>query len=136
MAPRKVRACAELMKGLKINEARTQLLFSKRRAARPLLKLLNSYLDNLKKNLNFNQEKINNLYIKVIRVDEGSKLKRWRPVARGSAHPIQKKTSHITIVFEERKTPESQIQNSKPRRKAPVSLRGGQIQKTKIQNSK
>jgi large subunit ribosomal protein L22 len=42
-----------------------------------------------------------NLYISKILVDEGPKYKRWMPRARGVASPIQKKTSHVTIVLEE-----------------------------------
>ena len=42
-----------------------------------------------------------NLYIAKIIVDEGAKLKRWRPRARGRAYPIEKKTSHITVVLGE-----------------------------------
>jgi large subunit ribosomal protein L22 len=36
------------------------------------------------------------------RVDEGPHIKRWRPKDRGRAHPILKRTSHITIGLEER----------------------------------
>ena len=43
----------------------------------------------------------NNLYISKITVDEGPKLKRWQPRARGQAYEIQKKTSHVTIVLDE-----------------------------------
>ena len=44
-----------------------------------------------------------NLAISKITVDEGPKLKRFRPRAKGSAYPIQKKVSHITLVLDELK---------------------------------
>ena len=104
MAPRKVRLVADLIRGMRIDQAKTELSFSKKRAAEPLLKLLNSAIANAKNNFNIPEEKIKNFYIKRITVDEGPKLKRWRPVARGASHQIQKKTSHITLVLEERKS--------------------------------
>jgi hypothetical protein len=42
-----------------------------------------------------------NLYIAKIFVDEGPKFKRFFPRSRGQAYPIQKKTSHITLILEE-----------------------------------
>lgn len=40
------------------------------------------------------------LRLKTVTVNEGRTLKRWRPVSRGSAHPIHKRTSHIRVVLE------------------------------------
>jgi large subunit ribosomal protein L22 len=98
IAPRKVRLVADLIRGKTVEQAQTILNFVRKRATRPLLKLLNSAIANA--HHNFQLEK-NNLYISEIRVDEGPKLKRWRPRARGQAFEIQKKTSHVTLVLEE-----------------------------------
>lgn len=100
ISPRKVRLVVNLIRNKNTNSAKDQLKFSKKRAARPLLKLLNSAISNAK-NLN---DKINEdtLFIKKIFVDEGPKLKRFRPRARGMAYEIQKKTSHITLVLAEK----------------------------------
>jgi len=106
MAPRKVRLVADLIRGMDVDRAKTELLFSKKRAAKPLLKLLNSAIANAKNNFNIPEERIKNFYIKRITVDEGPKLKRWMPVARGIAHQIQKKTSHISLVLDERRKQE------------------------------
>jgi large subunit ribosomal protein L22 len=46
---------------------------------------------------------VNKLVITKAYVDEGPTLKRYRPRARGSASPIRKRTSHITIVVSEKK---------------------------------
>lgn len=47
------------------------------------------------------------LLIKEIRADEGPRFKRFRPVSRGRAHPILKRTCHLTVVVG---TPGSQVE--------------------------
>ncbi len=98
MAPRKVRAIGDLIKGLSVNEAEAQLLTQRRRAAKPLLKLLRSAMHNAVHNKRFGLEK---LYVESVRVDQGPMLKRYLPRARGVATPIQRKMSHITIMLGE-----------------------------------
>jgi len=99
LAPRKVRLVANLIKGMRVKEARVQLKFCPKRASQPLLKLLNSAVANAEHNF---QLKEDNLYISKITVDQGPSLKRWRPRAFGRAFPIMKRTSHITLVLEEK----------------------------------
>ncbi len=98
IAPRKVRLVAKLIKGKKAEEAQVILDYAVKRGAKPILKLLNSAIASAKNNLQMDPS---NLIISKITVNEGPKLKRWRPRARGSAYPIQKKTSHVTIILEE-----------------------------------
>ena len=98
MTPRKVRAVGDLIKGLPVIEAEAQLMAQSRRAAWPLLKLLRSAVANAKVNQNANSEK---LYVQNLRVDQGPMLKRYLPRARGSASPIQRKMSHVTLVLVE-----------------------------------
>ena len=97
IAPRKVRLVADLIRGKSVKEAETILNFTPKRAAKPLLKLLQSAKANISHN---HQEDPSQYYIAKITVDEGPKLKRFRPRARGQAFEIQKKTSHITMVLE------------------------------------
>ena len=111
-APRKTRLVADLIRKMDADKAQVKLQFLRKRAAEPFLKLLNSAVANASKNFNLDEKKISNLYIKKITVDEGPKLKRWMPVSRGTSHPIQKKTSHITLVLDER-----EIKNQKPKTK-------------------
>lgn len=98
IAPRKVRMVANAIRGKKVLHAQTLLRFAVQRPAMHILKTLNSAIASAKKNANSEES---NLYISQIFVDEGPKLKRGRPRARGSAYPIQKKTSHLTIVLDE-----------------------------------
>ncbi|OGZ03262.1 MAG: 50S ribosomal protein L22 [Candidatus Liptonbacteria bacterium RIFOXYC1_FULL_36_8] len=101
MAPRKVRLITGLVKGMNVNDAEAELLLSPNRAAKPVLKLVQSAVSNAKNNKKMNGE---NLFIKSITVDGGPMLKRYLPRARGSASPIQRKSSHITVILEERET--------------------------------
>ncbi len=101
-SPRKVRLVADLVRGIRVKEAKVQLEFSPKRASKDLLKLLNSAIANAKHNFGLNDKEIEKLVIKEIQVDEGPKLKRWIPQPRGVTHPIYKKTSHITIILEKK----------------------------------
>lgn len=97
-SPRKVRVVANAIKGKMVGEAKNRLDFITKRATGPLHKLLNSAIANAK-NLGVGVE---NLLVKSITVDGGKILYRRRPVSRGSAHPIHKRTSHIKIVLTEK----------------------------------
>ena len=94
-SPRKVRLVANALRGKSVKEAKSRLDFITKRATGPLHKLLNSAVANAK-NLGENAD---NLFVKTITVDGGKILYRRRPVSRGSAHPIHKRTSHIKIVL-------------------------------------
>lgn len=114
-APRKTRLVVNLVKGLAVNSALKQLMFSKKRAAIPLSKLLKSAVSNAKANFHLNPE---NLYIKEFRVDEAPTLKRWLPRARGRATIIRKRGSHITLVLSERSKQGSKLKNKAKKPKA------------------
>ena len=98
IAPRKVRLIVRNLNGLSVNEAEAQLLFNKKRASQPLLKLLRSAMANAK---NKGHTDIDRLYISSIRVDQGPVLKRWLPRAMGRVTPLQKKSSHIYLELKE-----------------------------------
>lgn len=96
MAPRKVRSVGDLIKGLPVNEAEAQLMVQTRRPSQPILKLLRSAVANAKNNGLSNTD---HLFVSNVRVDGGPMLKRILPRARGSASPIQKKMSHVTLIL-------------------------------------
>lgn len=98
IAPRKVRLVADLVRGKKVSEALTLLEFLPQKSSPIFAKLLKQAIANAKHNFQLDES---NLYISKILVDEGPKLKRWMPRARGQANEIQKKTSHITLVLKE-----------------------------------
>lgn len=99
IAPRKVRLVADAIRNKKVTDASAKLNFMPKRSARPILKLLNSARANARNNFNLDDAQ---LFIKEIKVDQGTVMKRYMPQARGTAHLIRKKTSHVTLVLEER----------------------------------
>lgn len=98
LAPRKARLVADLIRGKKSEEALNILTFTPKAAARIIVKLLKSAVANA------TQKKIDvdRLYVKTIMVDQGPTMKRFMPRALGRATTIRKRTSHITIVLDER----------------------------------
>jgi large subunit ribosomal protein L22 len=98
-APRKSRQVVDLVRGKKVLEAQSILLFTTNKSARHVLKLLNSAVAGAKNDLHIADE--SNLFISKITVDEGPKLKRWHPMSRGRAYPIIKRTSQIVVVLGE-----------------------------------
>ncbi len=98
IAPRKVRLVADLIRRKKVEEAQTILDFTTKGATKPLAKLLKTAIADAHHNFQLDSS---NLYISKITVDEGPKYKRWKARSRGIAAPIQKKTSHITLVLTE-----------------------------------
>lgn len=118
MSPRKVRLVVDVARGLGIEKALDQLKFINKKAAKPLIKLINSAIANAENN--FELEK-SNLFIKEIRVDEGVALKRWMPKAHGRATPIMKRASHISLTLGEIK--ESKKPKAKKQKiEAPIKL--------------
>lgn len=110
MAPRKVRLAIDMIRGKKVLRALDVLSFSKRWAAAPVLKLLQSSIANAENNFSLKKE---DLYVKIARVDGGPMLKRWAPKAHGRATPVRKRMSHITIILDELKKPLQESQKSK-----------------------
>ncbi len=98
ISARKVRLVVDLIRGKKVEEAKTILNFTIKRGSLPVLKLLNQAVANAKNNFQLDPV---NLFVAEIKVDDGPKLKRWRARARGQAYEIQKKTSHISLVLDE-----------------------------------
>jgi len=98
IAPRKVGQVANLVRGKKADEAEAMLSFLVNRPAKSVLKLLRSATAAAKHDFQLDSA---NLYISKIFVNEGPKLKRWNPVSRGSAHPLWKRVSHITLSLDE-----------------------------------
>ncbi|WEV45306.1 50S ribosomal protein L22 [Streptococcaceae bacterium ESL0687] len=99
VSPRKSRLVIDLIRGKNIAEAITILKFTPNKAAGVIEKVLNSAVANAENNLGLEKA---DLYVSEAFVNEGPTMKRFRPRAKGSASPINKRTSHITVVVEER----------------------------------
>ena len=96
ISPRKARYAADLIRGLSVEKATLQLLYSKLRGGRLLKKTLDSAVANAETQLEARRE---NLKIFEVRVDPGPILRRAKPRSRGSSVPVNKRTSHFTIVL-------------------------------------
>lgn len=99
LAPRKVRAVSNLIKGKNAFDALNQLETVIKRPSLPLIKLLKSAMANAENNHDMVKE---NLYIKSVEVNEGVKLKRFKPKGFGRVSPIEKKASHINLILAEK----------------------------------
>ena len=105
-SPRKMRLVADTVRGVEVNRALDLLKFSKKAPSIPLEKLLRSAIANWEaKNPEQSKELDNgNVYIKTIMVGEGRTLKRIRPCPQGRAGRIRKRSNHVTIVLDVKKT--------------------------------
>ena len=98
-SPRKMRLVADLVRGKKVEEALAILKFNTKEASNRVEKLLVSAIANWQaKNENASIEEAD-LFVKEIRVDGGSMLKRLRPAPQGRAHRIRKRSNHVTLVL-------------------------------------
>lgn len=100
ISPRKVRLVADVIRNKKVVDALVALQLLRKRGGSALLKVLNSAVANASHNAKLQTE---SLMIKKIEVGEGVAYKRFHPSTRGRVHPYKKRTSHITIVLEDKK---------------------------------
>jgi large subunit ribosomal protein L22 len=98
VSPRKARLVADLIRGKGSEEAMNILTFTKKAAAKILIKLLKSAVANATQKKTID---IDRLYVKKIAVDQGPTMKRFQPRAMGRATMIRKRSSHITIILDE-----------------------------------
>lgn len=93
--PRKARLAADLIRGMKVEDAAHQLSFSQLKAGRLLLKTLGSAVANAETQLGLQRR---DLKVQEIRVDAGPVLKRAKSKSRGGRAPVMKRTSHFTVI--------------------------------------
>ncbi|MDP6153086.1 MAG: 50S ribosomal protein L22 [Phycisphaeraceae bacterium] len=96
ISPTKVRPVIDLIRGMQIDLALIQLELSKKRAA----VFVRSAIEAARANADQAEADTRNLRITDARVDSGPTIKRWQPKDRGRAHPIHKRTCHITITVD------------------------------------
>jgi len=98
ISPRKARLVADLIRHLKIDEALVVLKHLRQGAAKPVLRVLNQAVANAVNNRHLTKD---SLTIQLIEVNSGPVYKRFQPVAKGRAHPIKKRTSHIKVILKD-----------------------------------
>ena len=99
MSPSKARDLAREIAGKTVAEALRITSLNRRKAALLIGKTLKSAVANAENN---HQLSADDLVVRSAVVDQGPTLRRFWPRARGMASPIQKRTSHITIVLADR----------------------------------
>jgi large subunit ribosomal protein L22 len=107
VSPQKARLVLDLIKGRRVEDALNTLLFTKKRIAEQVHKVLRSALDNANY---LNTEKgidvdVDNLYVKRAVANEGPRMKRVRPAPQGRAYRYQRRMSHIEIALAEKPRP-------------------------------
>ncbi len=99
VSPQKARLVVDLIRGKDVAEAQQILEYSPKAAAQVVSKVLMSALANAENNNGLSPEQ---LFVAKVFVDEGPTLKRWRPRAYGRPTRINKRTSHVTVILDER----------------------------------
>ena len=99
VSPQKVRLVMAQVRGEKVEDALSLLIFAPQKGAKILKKLVDSAVANAQENTDMD---VDNLYISKIYADEGPTQKRWRPRALGRATKILKRTSHLTVILDEK----------------------------------
>jgi large subunit ribosomal protein L22 len=94
ISPKKANLVAGTVRGKKVNEALAILKFMPKKGADIIYKVVLSAASNAKNNF---KQNIDDLVITRLLVTKGPTYKRSLPISRGRAHPIRKRTSHITV---------------------------------------
>ncbi len=99
VSPQKVRLVVDEVRGMDAQEALSQLQFRVHGASKPVAKVIRSAMANAEENFGMSPE---DLFIAEIYAD-GGPVRKWRRFgARGRFKPLLKRSSHITVVLEER----------------------------------
>jgi len=99
ISPRKARLVIDLIRGKRVSDALATLMHTPKAASPIVEKLLNSAIANAENNLSMERD---DLYVAEVYADPGPTLKRFVARSRGSASPMLKRTSHITIVLDQK----------------------------------
>lgn len=126
ISPKKLRFFADSVKRMSPTAAVESLLYSPNKPARIFYKSIKSAINNAKQTLKVGDDL---LQFKTLTIEEGQKMKRYRPAGRGTANTIRKRFSHIKIILtskivEEKKldVPVVETKKEEPKKaKAPVA---------------
>ena len=100
ISSRKVKIVIDLIRGKNVDEAAAILMYTPKAACPVVTKVLNSAIANAVNNQELNRQ---NLYVAEVYANPGPTLKRYVARSRGSASPMLKRTSHISVVLDQKK---------------------------------
>lgn len=99
LTPRKARLVIDLVRGKNVKEALGLLAMTNRAASEPVSKLIKSAAANAVNNFGMDED---SLYIAQIWANDGLRMKRYLPRAKGSASGLVKRNCHLTVVVKMR----------------------------------
>ena len=99
ISPRKVKIVIDLIRGKNVDDALAILKYTPKSAAPVVYKLLSSAVANAVNNNEMDRSK---LYVAEVYANPGPTLKRYVARSRGSASPMLKRTSHISVIVDEK----------------------------------
>ena len=99
ISSRKVKIVIDLIRGKNVDEAAAILTYTPKAASPVVLKVLNSAIANAVNNQELDRKE---LYVAEVYANPGPTLKRYVARSRGSASPMLKRTSHITVVLDQK----------------------------------
>ena len=146
VSPQKARLVLDLIKGRKVEDALNTLIFTKKRVAATVEKLLRSALENAnylssEKGIDVDVDK---LYVKSAVANDGPRMKRIRPAPMGRAFRYVRRIAHIEIVLAERGRSGEELATvvgeesagAKAKTKAPARAKAGAKRKAPVGKKK
>ncbi|TXI69383.1 MAG: 50S ribosomal protein L22 [Cyclobacteriaceae bacterium] len=111
-SPRKMRLVADLIRGVRVNQALNILKYEPKVGAEKIEKLLLSAISNWSAKNSEQKLEDADLFVKDIFVDGGRILKRLRPAPQGRAHRIRKRSNHVTLVVDSLKNVGTEVKST------------------------
>ena len=99
ISSRKCKIVLDLIRGKNVDQALAILMYTPKAASPVVAKVLNSAIANAVNNQEMNRQ---NLYVAEVYANPGPTLKRYVARSRGSASPMLKRTSHISVVLDQK----------------------------------
>ena len=99
LSSKKAAIVLDLVRGRSVDEALAILQFTPKATSPIVIKLINSAIANAVNNMELDRD---SLYVAEIYANPGPTLKRYKPRSRGSAAPFYRRTSHISVVLDQR----------------------------------
>ena len=99
-SPRKMRLLADLIRGMRVENAIAVLEHHPKHPATPMGKLLKSAINNWEQKNEGTSAADANLVVKTIMVDGARTLRRMRPAPQGRGYRIRKRSNHVTIIVD------------------------------------
>jgi large subunit ribosomal protein L22 len=99
-SPRKMRLLADLVRGMKVEQALNLLKYNPKEASGRLEKLLLSAISNWQSKNEGVRVEDADLFVKEVFVDSARQLKRLRPAPQGRGYRVRKRSNHVTLILD------------------------------------